>query len=701
MPACYGRSGIAIMDSSHTELLAGLALDLVVKGAIDSEAVARTAAEIAAQPGGNAIASELLRLEAAAREHDGGGEAVIGLAAGIQALADRLRPDPTQGEIGSVLLYDRSAGPAVMDIFLDEARGRVVEVETALLALEKHPDDRAQLDIAFRAMHNLKGESAALEVVSLRELAHRAEDLLSAARSVGLLPDRHCAALLRAVDGLRAVVERLAEDNAAPSATPLPLPGAWRRGLDAVRNPEAEPIAVGSSTSTRLPTVNVGQLASDKVPAASEWLADLPGEADLRRWLQLQAVLSTVTHDDRAGRALAVEHIAAHEGEAVRVPIQRLDALLALVDELRRLHPQLAHEKTGERLRAHGRLRTLLDRLQQESLDLRLVPLADTFQRLHRVGRDTAKQVGKDIDLQANHGGVELDKNVLDRLASPLMHLVRNAIDHGLEANAARDAAGKPHLGLITIDAVQRGNRVEITVADDGAGLDPTRILAKARARGLWKEGQPETAELIHPLIFLPGFSTAEKVSEVSGRGVGLDVVRAVVQEFDGAIRIHTELGKGTRFTVDVPMTMALQDALVVRCAGQRVVIFQNHVRETMLVRDDTVRTVMGSGRLLLWRGQTIPLVDLHGFLDPALPDATATTALVIADVGQPFALGIDEVIGAQRLLVRPLGDTLRDTPGLAGGCLLEDGALALVIDPVGAMRHALRRRLMPKTSVS
>ena len=684
------------MDTSLTELLAGLALDLVVKGGIDSEAVARAAAEIVVQPGGSAIASELLRLEAAAREHGGGGEAVLGLAAGIQALADRLRPDPTLGEVGTVLLYDRSAGPAVMEIFLDEARGRVIEVETALLALEKRPDDRAQLDTAFRAMHNLKGESAALEVISLRELSHRAEDLLSAARSVGLLPDRHCAALLRAVDGLRAVVERLVEDNAAPSATPPPLPKAWRRGLDAVRNPEAEPIVVGSTTSARLPVVGVGQMASEKAPAASVWTADLPGEADLRRWLQLQAVLSTVKNDDRAGRAVAAEHVPAHEGEAVRVPVQRLDALLALVDELRRLHPLLAHEKTGERLRAHGRLRTLLDRLQQESLDLRLVPLADTFQRLHRVGRDTAKQVGKDIDLQANHGGVELDKNVLDRLASPLMHLVRNAIDHGLESNAARAAAGKPPLGTITIDAVQRGNRVEISVADDGAGLDPARILAKARARGLWKEGQPETPETIHPLIFLPGFSTAEKVSEVSGRGVGLDVVRAVVQELDGSIRIHTELGKGARFTVDVPMTMALQDALVVRCAGQRVVVVQNHVRETMLVRDDTVRTVMGSGRLLLWRGQAIPLVDLHGFLDPTLPDATASTALVIAGVGQPFALGIDEVIGAQRLLVRPLGDTLRDAPGLAGGCLLEDGALALVIDPAGAMRHALRRRLIP-----
>jgi two-component system chemotaxis sensor kinase CheA len=495
------------------------------------------------------------------------------------------------------------------------------------------------------------------------------------------------------------VVELLAADNAAPAAEPPELPRAWRRGLDAVRNPEAEPISIGSTTSTRLPVVGAGDGKAKAEPSAggaSLWTADLPGEADLRRWLQLQAVLATVRLDDRPRRAAAVESPAASEGEAVRVPVQRLDALLALVDELRRLHPRLAHEKTGERLRAHERLRTLLDRLQQESLDLRLVPLADTFQRLHRVGRDTARQVGKEIELRADHAGVELDKNVLDRLASPLMHLVRNAIDHGLEANAAREAAGKPRSGTITIEAAQRGNRVEITVADDGAGLDAARILAKARSRGLWREGQPETPELIHPLIFLPGFSTAETVSEVSGRGVGLDVVRAVVQELDGAIRIHTERGRGSRFTVDVPMTMALQDALVVSCAGRRVVVFQNHVHETMPLREETVRSVLGAGRLLLWRDQAIPLIDLHGFLDPALPDGSAATALVISGAGQPFALGIDEVIGAQRLLVRPLGDALRDVPGLAGGCLLEDGTLALVVDPAGAMRQALRRRLLP-----
>lgn len=693
------------MDSPFAEILAGLALDLIVKGVYDSEAVARAATEIAAKPGGSAIAAELLRFEAAGREQGGGSTEVLALASSIQSLADRLRPDPVMGDGETRLLYDRSADAEVMAIFLDEARGRVVEVETALLTLEKQPDNRAQLDIAFRAMHNLKGEAAALEVVSLRELAHRAEDLLSAARSVGLLPDRHCAALLRAVDGLRAVVDRLGEDRMNPSATPVQLPRAWFRGLQAVCNPDTEPIMVGSSTSARLMALGTAgtaaPVAEPPPPASNLWTADLPGEVDLRRWLQLQAVLATVRLDSRHQHTVTSENQPASEGEAVRVPVQRLDALLALVDELRRLHPQLAHEKPAQRLRAHGRLRTLLDRLQQESLELRLVPLADTFQRLHRVGRDTARQVDKDIDLQANHGGVELDKNVLDRLASPLMHLVRNAIDHGLESNSAREAAGKPRLGTISITAVQLGNRVEITVADDGAGLDAARILAQARARGLWKEGQPETPELIHPLIFLPGFSTAETISEVSGRGVGLDVVRSVVQDLDGSIRIHTEPHRGTRFTVDVPMTMALQDALVVSCAGRRVVVFQSHVRETLVVREDTVRTVLGSGRLLLWRDQAIPLVDLHGFFDPATSEGRANTALIIAGAGQPFAIGVDEVLGAQRLLVRPLGDVLRNTPGLAGGCLLEDGSLALVIDPIGAVRQTLRRRLMPATAAN
>lgn len=670
------------VEPTPATIIESLALELMMKGVIDVTLIEHAASLLAKRPAGTVAAQELRRI--ATLEGD-----ALSIVAAIQSLADRLRPSQVS-DTETLLSWDRSVGAAVVEVFLDEARGRISELEQALLTLEQNADERAALDLAFRAMHNLKGESAALEVASLRALAHDCEDLLASARTAAYLPARHAQALLLAVDGLRAVIELLAEDAATPAATPRAMPRSFERALQAVRDPDGvhEAVVEEPSDDTPLPKAAITEAALFNLP--------MPGTAPdlvtLQAWIQLQTVLATVHLGGPAtvqpGSAPEIDH-----QDGVRVPLVRLDRVLALIDELRRIHPLLSSSTEAERSRAIGRQSTLLDRLQQESLELRLVPLQDVFQRLQRTARDTARQVGKEVELAADHAGVELEKAVVDSIASPLMHLIRNAIDHGLEATEERVAAGKPAQGVVTVTALTRGNRVEIAVGDDGRGLDSARILAKARARGLWREGLPENDDHIHPLIFLPGFSTAEVVSEISGRGVGLDVVHAAVMGLGGAIRLHSRPGQGCTITLDVPLSMALRDALVIGCGGRRVVIFQGQVQETILVQPDNLRRALGDGLMLRWRDTLLPFIDLQPMFAPRPADQRPQSALIITAMGAPFALGVDEVFGSQRLLVRPLGEAFRTNKAALGGCLLEDGSLALVLDPVGAMRLALARR--------
>jgi len=671
------------MESTPATIIESLALELMMKGVIDDTVIEHAATQLAQRPSGVVAARELRRI--ASMESD-----ALGIIAAIQSLADRLRPSHVASE-ATHLTWDRSVGAAVVEVFLDEARGRISELEQALLTLEQHADERAALDLAFRAMHNLKGESAALEVASLRALAHDCEDLLASARTAAYLPARHTQALLLGVDGLRAVIELLAEDATSPSAIPLAMPRSFERALLAVRDPDGVHEAVEEAPPAE-PTPLMGSALADPTVGGLPLPGAAPDLATLRAWIQLQTVLSTV----HLGGPSAIQSGVASENDhqdGVRVPLVRLDRVLALIDELRRIHPLLSAGAESERSRAIGRQSTLLDRLQQESLELRLVPLHDVFQRLQRTTRDTARQVGKDVELVANHAGVELEKAVVDRIASPLMHLVRNAIDHGLESTEERLVAGKPAQGMVTVTALTRGNRVEIAVHDDGRGLDSARILAKARARGLWREGLPENDEHIHPLIFLPGFSTAAMVSEISGRGVGLDVVHAAVMSLGGAIRLDSRPGQSCTITLDVPLSMALRDALVVGCGGRRLVIFQGQVQETVLVQPDNLRRALGEGVMLRWRDALLPFIDLQPMFAPRPANQRAQSALIITTMGAPFALGVDEVFGSQRLLVRPLGEAFRTNQAALGGCLLEDGSLALVLDPVGAMRLALARR--------
>ena len=386
--------------------------------------------------------------------------------------------------------------------------------------------------------------------------------------------------------------------------------------------------------------------------------------------------------------------------QTVRVDIRKLDRLMNAVGELVLVKSSLLaiaerlKSDDGDRSvalelqRANRALERRLDELQAGILEVRLVPLAQIFDKLTRMVRKIAREVGKDVDLDVAGGDVELDKLIVEDLSDPLMHLIRNAIDHAIEPREEREHAGKPPAGRIRLCAAQKGNHVQIVVEDDGAGIDEERVREVAVARGLVSSAavaEMSRRELTN-LVFLPGFSTAREVTALSGHGVGLDVVKSNIANLSGIIDLRTERGRGTRFEITLPVTLAIVRALVVAAADRVYALPLNGVLEILEVRARDVRTV-SRREVISLRGTTLPIVRLARFL--GLPGASGTpesTFVVVVGLAQErLGVAVDELVGQQDIVVKPLGAQLQGVRGIAGATDLGDRRTVLVLD-VGAL---------------
>jgi two-component system, chemotaxis family, sensor kinase CheA len=392
--------------------------------------------------------------------------------------------------------------------------------------------------------------------------------------------------------------------------------------------------------------------------------------------------------------------------QAVRVDIRKLDRLMNVVGELLLVKTGLQH--VAERLRSGEEAASLaldlyrenrslerkLNELQAGILEVRMVPLNQVFDKLARMVRKVSREVGKEVDLRVSGGDVELDKLIVEDLSDPLMHLIRNAIDHAIEPADLRERAGKPRGGLVTLSAAQKGNRVEIAVEDDGAGIDEDRVRQVAVERGLATAS--EVRELsrreVMNLIFVPGFSTARQVTALSGRGVGLDVVKSNIAGLSGIIDLHTERGKGTRFELTLPVTLAIVRALVVAVSGRTYAVPLNSVLEILALDPSDLRTVE-TREVITLRGSTLPLVRLSRFFGlpapeqpPGLAWPPAKTFVVVVGLAQErLGVAVDELVGQQDIVVKPLGPALAAVRGVAGATDLGNRRTVLVLD-VGAV---------------
>jgi two-component system chemotaxis sensor kinase CheA len=393
--------------------------------------------------------------------------------------------------------------------------------------------------------------------------------------------------------------------------------------------------------------------------------------------------------------------VRAGASSTVRVDTEKIDRLINLVEELVISHSMIAAAAEDRSAAGERRLREAiatvernLDELQYRALSVRMVGMQSVLSRLSRLVRDTSSALGKDVVLRLEGKETEVDKEIGEKLADPLTHLIRNAIDHGIEPPEVRAASGKPKMGTILVRARHQGSDLLVEVVDDGGGLNTERIRDKAVALGLIDAAATPSDEELHGLIFAPGFSTAQAVSDVSGRGVGMDVVKRNVEALNGGIHFESERGRGSRFELRLPLLSSIIDGLVLRVGQQMFVLPLGPVIESLRPSAAQLETVLGQGEVVRVQRQSLPLVRLHTLFGIEAGESNPTRAVVCVVEAESCraALLVDELVSPARIVVKPLEKNFRRVGGVMGGTILGDGSVALIIDVPALLRAATHR---------
>jgi two-component system chemotaxis sensor kinase CheA len=385
------------------------------------------------------------------------------------------------------------------------------------------------------------------------------------------------------------------------------------------------------------------------------------------------------------------------------VSIDKIDGLINLVGELVITQSMLDTFRGGDidasRLavleQGLAQLARHTRELQESVMGIRMLPIASVFNRFPRMVRDISQKLGKQVKLELIGEQTELDKTVLEKIGDPMVHLVRNAIDHGLETPDKRRAAGKSDTGTLTLQASHRGGSIVVEVSDDGAGLNRDAIIAKAIQRGIIASGEGMSDEAVGDLIFQPGFSTAAVTTDLSGRGVGMDVVRRNVADLGGAVTIRSTQGKGSVFTITLPLTLAIIDGLTAAVGDERYIVPLVSIVESVQLKSDAVRSVAGGGELFHFRNEYLPVIRLHDMFgcDNAIRAIDEGLMVVVEGEGTRVGLFVDGLIGQQQAVVKSLEANYRRVQGVSGATILADGSVALIVDIAGLVRMQGRRK--------
>jgi two-component system, chemotaxis family, sensor kinase CheA len=399
---------------------------------------------------------------------------------------------------------------------------------------------------------------------------------------------------------------------------------------------------------------------------------------------------------------LASHRQGGHDSGSIRVSTQKIDELMNIVGELVIVQAMLneqALELTGpggEPFRSGvAQLERNTRELQESVMRARMLPISFVFCRFQRLARDLAQRLGKQIDLKVSGENTEIDKTMLEKIGDPLTHLVRNSIDHGVELPEIRLQAGKPAVGTVHLEAYHRGGNIAVEVTDDGAGLDKDRILAKARSRGLVGPNQSLTDHEIHELIFAPGLSTADKATDVSGRGVGMDVVRRNVQELGGKVEIRSERGRGSRFTITLPLTLAIVEGLSARIGSETYIVPLGSIIESVQLTCASASLLPGCEEVFPFRGDYLPVLRLHNLFGVEPRSRLLHEGLIVVAEGEGRRIGlfVDDLLGQQQVVIKSLQTNYRRVPGVSGATILGDGSVALILDLPGIIRATSNRQ--------
>jgi two-component system, chemotaxis family, sensor kinase CheA len=604
-------------------------------------------------------------------------------------------------------------------MFFEQATEVIDSLAGLILQVEREPGNVEALRSVRRAVHTLKGDSSAFGFTELMQLAHRYEDALDRVGARGSQASRELIDLLLAgADSLAALISFYRGAGPQPDTTHLVA------GLEALRD-SAEPATITETTTVEATSAPPAKkkraprkrsTKKNSTDAAANPVAPpIPIEVSAANSAPAAAAQHQFKQEakpEEGPSSASLEDPARTVGRqtthamTLRVESERIDAAMNLVGELiiqrsmiAAISAELEAERYGsERERQLGEAVALtartLSELQESIMRMRLVAIDQVFRRFPRVVRDASIKLDKPLRLEVEGGQTEIDKSIVEVISDPLIHLVRNACDHGIELPEVRRAAGKPEEGVIKLRARRVGNQIAVEVEDDGGGIDPERVVAKAIQKGLVSEREVHdwTDQQKIGLIFLPGFSTAEKISDMSGRGVGMDVVKTTVDSLGGSIVVSSHVGRGSRFTIKLPLTMAIVRAMLFESAGRRFALPLDNIREITRLHGEELKTVSGREVLRL-RDKVLPLIRLDEALGLCAPEERAEGRLFVFVLdlgdGRDVGLAVERLYGEQELVLKTVDDALTQSAVVAGASILGDGQVVLILDPYATIEQA------------
>jgi two-component system chemotaxis sensor kinase CheA len=596
-----------------------------------------------------------------------------------------------------------SITPEMVKQFTNEAEELLETSEEALLNLEKDPKNEEYVATAFRALHSFKGNSGYLSYTDLQKLSHHMENVLELIREGKIEGDSELfSLLLEILDSLRDGVAKIAEGK-EPRIVGLTgwinLLGDSVNSLGETLEPEEQEEV--EETKAEISTddaedVKVEQEVEFEPADSVKVPKEMPAAAPVYEGPERRA------GEDRRSGDRRQEDRRANVHQTVRVDVEKLDSLLDLVGELVIAEAMVAQNPDIKGLdipmdrfeKAVMQLEKISRDIQDIATSIRMIPLAGTFRRMIRLVRDLSQKAGKKVELELIGEETEVDKTVIEQINDPLVHIIRNAIDHGIEIPEERETAEKSPEGTVTLEAKYVGGEVWITVSDDGYGLDREKILQKANDRGLVSgDGAELRDEEVWQLIFQPGFSTADKVTDVSGRGVGMDVVKRNIENIRGKVDIRSEAGRGSAVILRIPLTLAIIDGMLVRVGDIRYTLPLVAIRESLQPSDQDITRTPDGNELANIRGRLIPVVRLHNLFEvkPEHEQLSDGIIIVVENRDQQVCLFVDEQLGQQQIVIKGLSDYIGTQQCVSGCTILGDGEISLIIDIAGVINTVLQ----------
>jgi len=575
----------------------------------------------------------------------------------------------------------------ILSDFVMESLESLETVEVGLMDLEQDPGDLNSINAIFRSFHTIKGVSAFINLNRINMLAHRAENLLEKARSGEIsIQATVIDIILESVDALKKLITGV--QKGLENGISLDI------GLDI--NPLVNRIDEIQMEADRIGDKPIGEILIQKGELTPEKL----DKALTKQKQEPEKKIGQILVEDKSVESKALVGALRDQKKTgqrhidlqVKVDTKKLDNLVDLTGELviaqsmLRQNPAILAARDQKLMHNLGQLNQITSGLQSIAMSMRMVPIKSTFQKMVRLVRDLAKNSGKQVTLEMSGEDTEIDRNVVDELYEPMVHMIRNSVDHGIGTPEERKKAGKNTTGRIHLMAYHQAGNIVVEISDDGRGLDKQRIVETAKANHLITDESKLCESEIYNLIFQPGFSTAKQVTDVSGRGVGMDVVKKAIEKLRGKVEINSGSGRGSTFIICLPLTLAIMEGMLVRVGKEKYIIPALSIIESLRPTKEQYSTVERKGEMILSRGMLIPLIRLNEIFNIKSDSFNPWEGLVVVveHEARRMCLFLDELLGKEEVVIKSLGETLKDTKGIAGGAIMGDGRVGLILDMAG-----------------